>query len=238
MEEKVSGIVLSGISYGENDKILNVFTLEKGVISAKIKGVKKAGAKLKFASEPFCFAEFILINGRAGYSVKTASLTDSFYAIREDIERYFCGGAVLEFIRKFYKENIVAPDAFLTTIEGLREIAYSDNPLSALVCFLITSLKEIGYALRTATCFDCGCVIKGRTYFEYERGAFFCEECHTKESREINPETLGALKKVENKVFASREECIRALRLLDYYLSNKAEENIKSLKELLKIAVL
>ena len=50
MEEKVSGIVLGGISYGENDKILKLFTLEKGLISAKIKGVKKAGAKLKFAS--------------------------------------------------------------------------------------------------------------------------------------------------------------------------------------------
>ena len=59
MEEKYSGIVLGGVSFGENDKILNVFTLEKGVISAKIKGVKKAGAKLKFASEPFCFAEFV-----------------------------------------------------------------------------------------------------------------------------------------------------------------------------------
>ena len=61
MEEKISGIVLGGISFGENDKILNIFTLEKGVISAKIKGVKKAGAKLKFASEPFCFAEFIFM---------------------------------------------------------------------------------------------------------------------------------------------------------------------------------
>ena len=59
MEEKLSGIVLGGVNFSENDKILNIFTLEKGVISAKIKGVKKAGAKLKFASEPFCFAEFI-----------------------------------------------------------------------------------------------------------------------------------------------------------------------------------
>ena len=60
MEEKLNGIVLSGVSFGENDKILNIFTLEKGTVSAIIKGVKKAGAKLKFASEPFCFAEFFM----------------------------------------------------------------------------------------------------------------------------------------------------------------------------------
>ena len=59
MEEKLSGIVVGGVNYGESDKILNIFTLEKGMVSAKIKGVKKAGAKLKFASEPFCFAEYV-----------------------------------------------------------------------------------------------------------------------------------------------------------------------------------
>ena len=53
MEEKASGIVLSAVNYGESDKILNIFTLEQGVVSAKIKGVKKAGAKLRFSAEPF-----------------------------------------------------------------------------------------------------------------------------------------------------------------------------------------
>ena len=47
--EKLSGIVLGGVSVGENDKILNVFTLQQGVVSAKIKGVKKAGANVLVA---------------------------------------------------------------------------------------------------------------------------------------------------------------------------------------------
>ena len=57
MEEKLCGIVLSGVNFGENDKILSIFTPDKGVVSAKIKGVKKAGAKMKFAAEPFCCAQ-------------------------------------------------------------------------------------------------------------------------------------------------------------------------------------
>ena len=43
MEEKTSGIVLSGIGYGESDKIINVFTPDKGVVSAKMKSVKRQG---------------------------------------------------------------------------------------------------------------------------------------------------------------------------------------------------
>ena len=112
MEEKMSGIVLGGISFGENDKILKIFTLEQGVVSAKIKGVKKAGAKLKFASEPFCFAEFIFSKRGDMRTVIGASLIDSFYPVREDIVKYFASGTVLEFVKRFYKENIASKDAF------------------------------------------------------------------------------------------------------------------------------
>ena len=89
MEEKESGIVLGAVNFSENDKILNVFTLGKGVVCAKIKGVKKAGAKLKFAAEPFCFAEYIFSRTADKRTVIGASLIDSFYPIRENIQKYF-----------------------------------------------------------------------------------------------------------------------------------------------------
>jgi len=92
MEEKSSGIVVSSVSYGENDKILNIFTLDKGMISARIKGVKKAGAKLKFASEPFCFSEYVFLKSGEKRTVISASLIDSFYPIRESVEKFYSAG--------------------------------------------------------------------------------------------------------------------------------------------------
>ena len=56
MEVKVNAIVIRAIDYKDNDRILTLYSLEKGKITAGIKGVKKAGAKLKFASEHFFFA--------------------------------------------------------------------------------------------------------------------------------------------------------------------------------------
>ena len=235
MEEKISGIVLGGIAYGENDKILKIFTLEKGLISAKIKGVKKAGAKLKFASEPFCFVEFILRNGRAGYTVINASLIDSFYPVREDVIKYYSGAVVLEFIKRFYQENILSEREFFTVVNALKEIAYGDDYKGALVRFLVLSLKEIGYALETHGCYACGIERSERLFFDYGLGAFYCLDCFSGEGREINPETFYALKKAEDGESLSDGESIKALRLLDYYLTNKTEEKVDSLKELLKM---
>ena len=142
MEEKQNGIVLGGVNYSESDKILNIFTLEKGIIGAKIKGVKKAGAKLKFASEPFCFAEFIFSKNGEKRSVIGASLIDSFYPVRENIEKYFCAGTVVEFIKHFYKEEMVDEQEFFLAVNALKDIAYTQNHLSALVKFLIFALNS------------------------------------------------------------------------------------------------
>ena len=135
MEEKASGIVLGGVNFGENDKILNIFTLEQGVVSAKIKGVKKAGAKLKFASEPFCFAEFIFMKKGTMRTVKNASLIDSFYPVRENVVKYFCAGTVIEFIKRFYKEEMISEQTFFIAVAVILYILSKNGKKSKLFVF-------------------------------------------------------------------------------------------------------
>ena len=233
MEEKQNGIVLSGINFSENDKLLNIFTLDKGVVCAKIKGVKKAGAKLKFAAEPFCFAEFIFSKNGEKRTVIGASLIDSFYPVRENIEKYFCAMTVVEFVKRLHKEEMVDEKDFMLTVSALKEIAYTDSHLSALVKFLVFALENQGFGLKLNGCFYCENDIKTRTFFDYRNGAFICENCFDNVGREINGITLSALINAKNSVLEdSHQGTKKALKLLDYYISNRVEENIKSLKEL------
>ncbi len=235
MEEKVNGIVIKSIDYGDNDKIITVFTLEKGVISASLKGVKKAGAKLKFASEPFCFAEFILFNKSGKNTVISASIKDGFYSIREDIIKFYCGCTVLSFIKTFLKEEIISKDAFILTLNALKDLAYKDiNPKSVTARFLFLALRLSGYGLNVGGCISCGKEIEFRPFFDYVEGGFYCENCKSELSREINYKTYFALKKIETEDL-SEEESVFSLRLLDYYITRKTEEDIKILKELLKM---
>ena len=155
MEEKQNGIVLNGINFSENDKLLNIFTLNQGVVCAKIKGVKKAGAKLKFAAEPFCFAEFVFSKTGDKRTVIGASLIDSFYPVRENIEKYFCANTVVEFIKRFYKDEMVDEKEFMLSVNALKEIAYTENHLSALVKFLVFALENHGFGLKLDGCFYC-----------------------------------------------------------------------------------
>ena len=66
--------MLSNCDYKEKDKLVEIFSVELGKITAILKGCKAPTAKLKFAFQPFCFAEFSVI--RAG----------KFYQVIDDIK--------------------------------------------------------------------------------------------------------------------------------------------------------
>ena len=236
MEEKLTGIVLSRVNYGENDYILNVFTLEKGTVSARIKGVKKAGAKLKFASEPFCFAQFIFSVTQNKRTVIGASLIDSFFPLRENLTKYYCGATILEFIKRFAKEEIVSKEVFLIAIDSLKKLAYENlDAKSVTAYFLINALRQAGYGLTiTEDCVLCSSDISSKPYFDYRQGAFFCQSCSNEKYREINPSTLKAINQIVSGRCVEEKDSTSVLRLLDYYLANKTEEKLNSLKELLR----
>ena len=227
MEEKARGIVLGGVNLSENDKILSIFTVEQGTVSAKIKGVKKAGAKLKFAAEPVCFAEFILLDKNGFKTVINASLIDSFYPLREDIKKYYAGAVVLEFIKKFAKENIVSHELFFHAVSALKEIAYGDKIVKPVAEFLTTGLSLAGYAL------DFSSKISEKVYFDYRTGGFYGEP--QGKAKEIKKETYNALYSVATGCdFGGNFS--DGLKLLDYYIEKKTEEKLVALKELIKLA--
>lgn len=236
MEEKLSGIVISGVNYGENDKIINVLTLEKGLISLKTKGVMKAGAKLKFATEPFCFVEYV-VNKKGNFRTVTgASLIDSFYPIRENVEKYYCASVVLEFIKKFLREEIIAGDLFITTLDTLKQFAYGKKePTIVLVKFLLDALTQVGYSLNVKVCLKCEKQIEGRTYLRCYSGGFVCENCKEDGDILINATTLPSLKRIENMQEVEKDNAVRCLRLINYYIVNKPEERLKSLEALIKM---
>lgn len=236
MEEKVQGIVLSGVSYGESDKILNLLTPDNGVISARIKGVKKAGAKLKFASEPFCFAEYVFLKNGDKRTVKNATLIDSFYPVREDLVKFYSACVVVDFAKHMFRTEVDSASAFIQTANALSKIAYGEEGAKqSLLKFLIKGISTSGYALNLNGCIKCGKVEILKPFFIANRGGFLCEDCFEKDGREINASTLVALRLASEDKKLSVGQADFGLRLINYYLSFVTEEKFLSLKELIRL---
>ena len=64
-EYNLEGFVLRRFSLGEADRILNVFSREKGKIKLVAKGVRRGKAKLAGHLEPFCEVRLRVIKGKS-----------------------------------------------------------------------------------------------------------------------------------------------------------------------------
>ena len=72
---KAEGIVLRGIRYGEADRILHLYTPERGRVSAIAKGVRRAKSRFGGRLEPFFRLNVVLYQGKSDLMTVTSAET-------------------------------------------------------------------------------------------------------------------------------------------------------------------
>ncbi len=235
MEIIVNALVIKSIDYKDNDKILTLFSLERGKITAGIKGVKKSGAKLKFASEPFAFCEFVLAEKQGRYTVIGADYIDSFYNLRLDLLKYYASSVVLETLNLLTNENEPSPELFSLSLSAIKSLNYQGGELKVLSGYLLKLIEIAGYGLQSLSCQGCDEKIDGRVFFLPKYAEFYCSSCKVDGVMEITSETYNALLKINGKSLPeisatelSRSSEIKLLKFLLFYIQAKTEFTVKS----------
>ena len=238
MEFIVNALMLRSVDYKENDKILTLLTAERGKISAGIKGVKKAAAKLKFAAQPFCFAEYVLADRGGKYTVINASECESFYDLRTDINKFYAASAVAEVANALTFEGDECREIFTESVRTMSEICRGGES-GALIRFLLSALKLSGYGVSTEKCVQCGAELffADRLKFDMDAGSFTCGECGNGSG--ASRVTYNVLRKAQGKTyendFITADGEKRALRLLREYVSYKLNTAFKGLSEYIRL---
>ena len=229
MTEKVNGVTLRAVNYKESDKILTVFTLEKGKITVSARGVRKANAKMKQISEPFCFAESIIAEKSGRFTVTEINSFDAFYPIRCDLVKYYAGMTALEITDAFLPDGLESPAHFVLLVQFLKKLAYkSINTHNLLIKFFYDVAKENGYSVNLSACGRCGEEINDRVFLSVKEGTCVGEFSFAtyKFLQKIASGNLG-----EEKLELSKN----GLRFFAYYFSKSAGVNLKCLATLLEI---
>lgn len=242
MEEKYNAVVIRTTNYKENDKIINLFTLENGLISASLKGVKKATSKLKFAGEMFCFGEFVLIESSGRRTVKEVNQIDSFYNIRLDVDKLYASSVMAELISKLLIDDMKSYELFLCFINALKTLDKSSvSARLTLITFCLYAMRFQGYKLSFDKCSECRQEIKDRVFFSFSEGRSLCLNCARNLDTEIRFSTYELLKRCsfvtgeisfDHLLDIKEDEIteINALRFINFALNQIVDINLKSLK--------
>lgn len=238
MEVKTEAIVLKAVDYKDNDKILTLFSPSLGRITAGAKGVKKPTAKLSFAAQPFCFAEYVLAEKGGRYTVTGAYLHESFFSLRYDIVRFYAACALAEVCLTVLYENESHEGLFIALIEGLKALSLAEEDAAeAVIAFMLVALRESGYPLDLSYAEECDGDIGDKIWFDFSDGKFSSfDRCVQGERASIS--TYHTLRKCagltydEDALAGGRK---RALRLLKAFLCEKTEERYENLGELIRL---
>src|SRR5690349_15007509 len=89
---RTEAVVLRSLRFGEADRILHLYTLERGRIGAIAKGVRKTRSRFGARLEPLSHVELMLHEGSGELQTVTgADLLRSHRAVREDRYRLQVG---------------------------------------------------------------------------------------------------------------------------------------------------
>lgn len=237
MEVKVNALNLRGVDYKDNDKMLTLYTLERGLTGACIRGAKKAGAKLKFASQPFCFAEYVLSLKGERATVISAFEIESFYNLRLNVYSYYCATAISEFLLKCGAEEGDEP-MFLLAVNAIKRLNFeSENQKFILAKFIYEALTLLGYGIKCEACCSCKspASLTEFAYFDFGSGMLFCEDCQPLGANRILSVTAEGLQCLANGEVVQGEGVNYLLKFLNHYLEVKSGETISSIKEILAL---
>ena len=240
MEEiKTQALVIKSEPYKDSGKILTLFSLEKGLIRAKIMGVVKPKAKLAFSAQPFCFGEYILVY-KNGYSIINCTSIENFYDLTLDFDKYIIGTQILEIASIIARENEINSELFLLTLKALKMLNFSNStPLAILIKYMIESIKIAGYKMQLDACAICHDKAPLKEKFSFSYGARVCSVCADNNSISLSSGESSVLKNInitniedlEKLKFKGTENLTSVVKILSRYFGEKTGINLRAIKE-------
>lgn len=173
------GIVTRYANYKESDRILSIFTIDRGRLDAKARGCRKPQSPLVNVCQPFVFGQFELFTGKERTTVNACEVKETFYPIREDYERFSIGSIMLRLCHDAAPENEPNEALFSLLYHSLSFLAYGKSaPLDLFCCFLVRYLNATGYRPAVTTCAQCGRDIRSDAIVRFSpRGGAVCASC-------------------------------------------------------------
>jgi DNA repair protein RecO (recombination protein O) len=198
---KTEAVVLRSFRLGEADRVLHLYTRDRGRVGAVAKGVRKTKSRFGARLEPFSHVELLLHQGSGElHTVTGASLVDPHRPTREDRYRLSVGLVGAESMLRLFveqEENERAFEAvtrFLAAADAIaagRRGRASLDPLA--LGFQLKLLWLSGYLPQLDACVECGSPDELVGYLPSAGGAV-CTACAPPEAVELSPEGFRAVR--------------------------------------------
>lgn len=244
-------INLKSYNLNDADKIILMYSKDKGLIKGVAKGVKKPKSKLGARMDLLVANTLQLFKGRSLDTIIQAQTINNFRKSREDIDKLMYSSYISELVVNFGEgSESTAKEIYELLYKALNRISAAENKKDAMIAVIKFQLKLLlilGLCVELDVCLCCQeQILEDEMFFSSGMGGIICKECN---------KTLGIPLKMHHKIRdfllamlqfdfdyisdydskATEKVCEVCFNLLDEYIkthTNKKQKSVKVLKEL------
>lgn len=169
---------------GEADRIVVMFSREKGLHRAVAKGARKPGTKMAGKSEPLNINRLLLSKGKSLDIITQCESVETFFGLRQDLERLSYALYFAELTQTFGQDLSEDSERYFDRLSmaiGLMSEGIKDPAVQCLE-FELALLDLIGLSPELSFCVSCRQPVTDHnlTAFNYEHGGLVCQDCFQK----------------------------------------------------------
>ena len=244
MEEfTLPALVIYETDLGEQDKLLTLLCGQRGKLTAKVHGCRNIKSKNMASCSLFCYGSFTLSEKNGRISVKETSLTESFFALRSDIERLALANYITEVLLKVTTEGNDESELLSLGLNSLYAICQEHKSLTLIkAVFELRALSILGFMPDLSGCAECHTETEENLWFDLQEGTLICADCRQIDLRQtpmlsIPTDTLSAMRYIltapAKRIFSfslSENALQRLSDICERFLIIQTETNYKTLK--------
>ncbi len=209
-------INLKSYNISESDKIIVMYSKEKGLIKGVAKGIKKTKSKLGGRMELLVANKMLLNKGRNLDTICQAEALNTFLNLRSDMNKLFYSMYCCEIVSNFGTENDPNSEEiynlFYSFLERMSEAKTKKQAMLCVLRFQLKIMDITGYSIELNNCVKClkkPCT--SEIYFAVEHGGILCKTC----AQDINKKI-----KIPQKIL----EFLYTLLIEDFNLNTRYDE--------------
>jgi len=197
---KTQAVVLRSIRYGEADRIVHLYTPNRGRVGAIAKGVRRSRSRFGGRLEPFFRLDLMLHEGRGELlTVTGAETVEGYPRLRDDAGAIDTAARACDAVSRLFETDEPHPEVFnlLCNELALLDADPAGATLANQLAFRLKLLLAAGFAPQLAACASCGAQ-DHLTGFSGAAGGVVCSACEASsfplgvEAHEFLSSALGA----------------------------------------------
>ncbi len=246
MKEQFTTNVINLKSYNisEADKIIVMYSKEKGLIKGVAKGIKKTTSKLGGRMDMLVANKLMLNKGKSLDTICQAEALNTFFNLRSDMDKLFYAMYCSEIVSNFGIENdpnsTEIYNLFYNVLDKISQAKTKEQIMLSVLRFQLKIMYITGYSIELNDCVKCQKEPNSEEiYFSIEQGGILCKDCATDICKKIKiptkiKEFLNTLLKEDFDThtkyddLATEKICDTCINLLKNYIEYYSPKKFKT----------